>query len=81
MFLGISKWFYLFSIVISLAFIAFPHIDIVVSSLFYSPTERFFWSSSAFVLFLYAIPKFIVILSILALILLIVDLSAKKQLF
>lgn len=81
MFLGISKWFYLFSLLTSLIFIFFPQIDIFISTLFYSQTEGFFWANNAFVLFLYAIPKPIVMLSILALIILFIDLSFRKRLF
>jgi len=80
MFLGISKWFYLFSFLASLIFILFPQIDIFISTLFYSPSEGFFWANNVFILFLYAIPKPIVILSVLALIILIIDLSFRKQL-
>lgn len=81
MFLGISKWFYIFALCMSLAFILFPEIDIATSSLFYSPKEGWFWSQNPFILFLYTIPRPITIASIAALILLIIDLSLKKSLF
>lgn len=80
MFLGISKWFYIFSLLLSILFISVPQIDLSVSSLFFTPSEGFFWAHKPVILFLYAIPTPIVALSILALIVLIIDLLLKKRL-
>lgn len=81
MFLGVSKKFYFFALVTSLFFVFFPDIDIFISSLFYSTEKGFFWSNNIFILFLYSIPRPIVILGIFALIILIIDLIFKKRLF
>jgi lipid A 4'-phosphatase len=81
MFLGISKWFYIFALCVSLLFIIFPEIDLITSSLFYSSQKGWFWSQNSFILFLYAIPRPITIAGIVMLILLVVDLILKKRLF
>jgi len=81
MFLGISKWFYLFALCMSLIFILFPEIDLSTSSLFYSLEKGWFWSQNSFILFLYAIPRPITIFAIIMLLLLIVDITLKKRLF
>lgn len=80
-FLGVSKWFYIFALLISSLFIIFPEIDLIVSSLFYSSKNGWFWSNNTFILFLYAIPRPITIVGIIMLILLIVDIALKKRLF
>lgn len=81
MFLGISKWFYISAFLLAIFFILVPQIDLMISSLFYTQTEGFFWSDTLVIHILYNIPKFIVVASIILLIFLIIDLIFKKELF
>ncbi len=81
MIFGVSKWFYLTSLLLALLFLFVPQIDIAVSSLFYNETERFFWSKEPLILAIYEIPRIITILSLIALLILIIDLIFKKRLF
>jgi lipid A 4'-phosphatase len=81
MLLGVSKYFFITSFLLALLFIFVPQIDIAVSSLFFTPTEGFFWAKEPIILFLYAVPKPIVVAAALALFILLIDLSFKKILF
>jgi lipid A 4'-phosphatase len=78
MYLGVSKYFFITSFLLAILFIFVPQIDVTVSSLFFTSSEGFFWARQPIILFLYAIPKPIVAIAILALIILIIDLSFKK---
>lgn len=81
MFLGVSKWFYLSALLVALLFILVPQIDLMISSLFFTETEGFFWSRHPVVLFFYEIPKVIVAFAVVALLILILDVTLKKKIF
>lgn len=78
---GISRAFFVFTIISIVFFLTFSQIDILVSSLFYSTTEGFYLSKHPIILFIYSIPRVIVILAVLALVVLLLDLTLKKKLF
>jgi len=80
-YLGISKWFYLFSLLIAILFISVPQIDVMITSLFFTKAKGFFWSDSFIIRVLFNIPKPIVGLAILSLLVLIIDLVFRKRLF
>ena len=79
MILGVSKWFYLASLLLALLFVFVPQIDLAVSGLFYSEAEGFFWAKEPLVLLLYSIPRPIVIVAVLGLLLLIADLLFRRR--
>lgn len=81
MIFGVSKWFYIASVLLALIFVLFPGIDLAVSSLFYNEQEGFFWAKNPVIVFIYNIPRPIVLASLIALIILLIDLIFRKRLF
>lgn len=77
---GITRAFFIFTIISIVFFLTFSQIDILVSSLFYTKAEGFYLSKNPIILFIYSIPRMIVILAILALIVLIIDVAFKRKL-
>lgn len=78
--LGVSKLFYFFTFISVIVLMAFPEIDLFISSLFYSVQEGFFWSRHPIVLFFYSIPRVIVIVAFIGLLLLLIDIIIRKPL-
>jgi lipid A 4'-phosphatase len=81
MIFGVSRWFYIAAFLLALLFVFVPQIDLFVSGLFYNETVGFFWSRHPLVIFLYNIPRPIVIIASVGLLLLIADLIFKKRFF
>lgn len=78
---GVSYRFLLFVAAATVFFLLFPEIDLIVSSLFYTPEEGFFWSKHPVAKFIYQLPKPVVLLAVLSLVILLIDLAMRKRLF